>query len=98
MKSKTKKKIASTTDVETIDSDFDVRREANIAASHIRDTGRRVHAMNQRARQADERAMELEHDDEAEYGDVVRLGYVWAALVVIVTGLILATVWGVIPS
>ena len=95
MSTKTKRKTVETLAADTIDSDFDVRREANIAAQHIRDTGRRAAAHNKRMREAEREELELDQADD--YGDAIRLGYVWATLVIVIAGLILATAWGVLP-
>lgn len=85
-----------------IDEQIDARREAANLGRQLRsygDEATRLGGSLGRAKRRWDAADEAERQRlrRDEYGDAVRLGYVWAVLVLVIAGLVLMTVWGIIP-
>lgn len=84
-----------------IDSDIDARRESKMAAREIRETGRRHSRINRRLAAAERRQMDEERatrraEEADDYGDAIRLGYVWAGIAIVVAALAFLSHFGVL--
>lgn len=81
-----------------LDAETDARREAAQASREIRDLGRRVSFAKRRwdAAEAAEREARSRVETHADYREAIRLGYVWAAIVVIVTTAVTLTQLGIL--
>jgi hypothetical protein len=89
-----------------IDEQIDARREAKSLGRHLKslqgDASHLGDSLGRAQRRWDaadsaERAR-LRRDEDDDYGDAIRLGYVWAALVFVIAALLFMGTWGIIPG